>query len=110
MLLDILERHGGPKVLFFIDEIFKGTNNRERLMGSMSFLKRVASMNCTGFVTTHDLELVGLSDTVDSVKNYHFRENISEGVMTFEYKIHQGPCPTTNALEIMRLNKLPVDD
>jgi ABC-type multidrug transport system fused ATPase/permease subunit len=110
MLLDILESHEGPKVLFFIDEIFKGTNNRERLKGSMSFLKKIASMNCTGFVTTHDLELVGLSDSVKSVKNYHFRENISEGVMTFEYKIHPGPCPTTNALEIMKLNRLPVDD
>ncbi|MBK6504228.1 MAG: hypothetical protein IPG02_00775 [Ignavibacteria bacterium] len=110
MLIDILEMHEGPKVLFFIDEIFKGTNNRERLKGSMSFLKKIASMNCTGFVTTHDLELVGLSDSVKSVKNYHFRENISEGFMTFEYKIHPGPCPTTNALEIMRLNRLPVDD
>lgn len=110
MLLDILESNKGLKVLFFIDEIFKGTNNRERLMGSMSFLKKIASMNCTGFVTTHDLELVGLSDSVNSVKNYHFRENISDGVMTFEYKIHSGPCPTTNALEIMRINKLPVDD
>ncbi len=110
LLLDILEKNAGPKVFFFIDEIFKGTNNRERLKGSMSFLKKIASMNCTGFVTTHDLELVHLSDSLNSIVNYHFRENISEGEMTFEYKIHPGPCPTTNALEIMRLNGLPVDD
>ncbi len=110
LLLDILEKSSGPKVFFFIDEIFKGTNNRERLKGSMSFLRKIASMNCTGFVTTHDLELVHLSDSLNSVRNYHFRENISKGEMTFEYKIHPGPCPTTNALEIMKLNGLPVDD
>ena len=110
LLLDILERNMSPKVFYFIDEIFKGTNNRERLIGSMSFLKKIASMNCTGFVTTHDLELVSLSDSIDSVSNYHFRENISDGEMTFEYKIKQGPCPTTNALEIMKLNGLPVDE
>ncbi|MBX7042492.1 MAG: hypothetical protein K1X85_06275 [Ignavibacteria bacterium] len=108
MLLDILEDPGRGNVMFFIDEIFKGTNNKERLHGSMEFLKKLSTLKCTGFVTTHDLELAALSDSLDAAVNYHFREHIEGGRMSFEYKILPDPCPTTNALEIMRMNGLPV--
>jgi DNA mismatch repair ATPase MutS len=30
--------------------------------------------------------------------------------MVFDYKLHPGPCPTTNALQIMRLAGLPVGE
>jgi DNA mismatch repair ATPase MutS len=29
--------------------------------------------------------------------------------MVFDYRLHAGPCPTTNALKIMQLEGLPVD-
>lgn len=108
-LLDMLEQPGTAKVLFMIDEIFKGTNNRERIEGSLSFLKAISQKECTGFVSTHDLEIARLSDSIPNVRNFHFREEIENGVMSFEYKIHAGVCPTTNALEIMRMNGLPVE-
>jgi ABC-type multidrug transport system fused ATPase/permease subunit len=108
-LLNLLDSNSNTKVMFFIDEIFKGTNNKERLTGSMSFLKKIGGMNCTGFVTTHDLEIANLTDVLTTATNFHFKESISNNEMTFEYKIHPGPSPTTNALEIMRMNGLPVD-
>jgi hypothetical protein len=108
MLLDILGDPASGEVMFFIDEIFKGTNNKERLQGSIAFMNKLALMKCTGFVTTHDLELAALADNLDKAVNYHFREHILDGKMSFEYRILPGPCPTTNALEIMRMNGLPV--
>lgn len=108
MLLDILGDPDAGEVMFFIDEIFKGTNNKERLQGSIAFMTKLSLLNCTGFVTTHDLELAALADSLDKAVNYHFREHIIDGRMSFEYKILPGPCPTTNALEIMRMNGLPV--
>ncbi|MEO6694448.1 MAG: DNA mismatch repair protein, partial [Ignavibacteria bacterium] len=87
----------------------KGTNNRERLTGSRAFIKKLSQLNGTGAVTTHDLELVNLSDEITSITNYHFREDIIDSKMVFDYKIHNGPCPTTNALKIMELSGLPVD-
>jgi DNA mismatch repair ATPase MutS len=32
-----------------------------------------------------------------------------DGKMVFDYKLRPGPCPTTNALKIMRMEGLPVD-
>lgn len=96
-------------VLFLIDEIFRGTNNVERLKGSSAFIKKLAVTNSIGAVATHDLELVKLSDEIKRVKNYHFREEIRDSKMVFDYKLNNGPCPTTNALRIMQLEGLPVD-
>ena len=38
-----------PPVLFLIDEIFKGTNNRERLIGSRSYIKALATGKAMGW-------------------------------------------------------------
>src|SRR5699024_11035140 len=59
-LLNMLEdRHPMP-VFFLVDEIYRGTNNRERLQGSRAFLQKVANKNGVGLVSTHDLELAQL--------------------------------------------------
>jgi DNA mismatch repair ATPase MutS len=92
-----------------IDEIFRGTNNIERLKGSSSFIKKLAETNAAGAIATHDLELIKLADKISSVKNYHFKEEMKNGKMIFDYKLNNGPCPTTNALKIMRLEGLPVE-
>jgi hypothetical protein len=97
----------GPPVLFTIDEIFRGTNNRERLIGSRSFLAALAESHATGLLATHDLELTALADAHSGVRNLHFRDEIEQGRMVFDYRVHEGPCPTTNALRIMRLAGLP---
>lgn len=96
-------------VLFLIDEIFRGTNSRERLIGSRSYIHALSESNAVGLVATHDLELVKLADEIDGVVNFHFREEVSDGRMVFDYRLRSGPCPTTNALTIMRLEGLPVD-
>jgi uncharacterized membrane protein YphA (DoxX/SURF4 family) len=108
-LLDALDQKGYP-LIFFIDEIFKGTNNRERLRGSRAFVRAVAGRLCAGMISTHDLELVKLAEQLPDVRNYHFREEVVNGQMVFDYKLRQGPCPTTNALKIMQMEGLPVDD
>ncbi len=96
-------------VLFLIDEIFRGTNSRERLIGSRSYIRALSQSNVVGLVATHDLELIKLADEIKGVANLHFREDVSNGRMVFDYSLRNGPCPTTNALTIMRLEGLPVD-
>ena len=107
-LLDEFNNNNKLQKFFLIDEIFKGTNNKERLIGSRAFIKKLSELKGTGFISTHDLELVNLADEISSIVNYHFREEIVGNKMEFDYKIHQGPCPTTNALKIMELSGLPV--
>ncbi len=107
-LLAELERSHSYPLFFFVDEIYRGTNNRERLLGSEAFLKNVAGSHGIGVVSTHDLELARLEEQIPQLSNWHFEETIEEGKMSFEYKLKPGPCPTTNALKIMRNEGLPV--
>jgi hypothetical protein len=97
-------------VLFLIDEIFRGTNSRERLIGSRSYIRTLSNGSSMGLVATHDLELIKLADDIPGVVNYHFREEVHKGRMVFDYRLRTGPCPTTNALTIMRLEGLPVEE
>jgi len=107
-LLDATTDRAGAPVFFLIDEIFKGTNNRERLIGSRSFITALSRGNGFGLVTTHDLELTDLDKTVPGLRNAHFQETVAAGALEFDYKLRPGPCPTTNALRIMEMEGLPV--
>ena len=107
-LLDATTDRSRAPVVFLIDEIFKGTNNRERLIGSRAFITALAQGNGFGLVTTHDLELTDLDKTVPGLRNAHFQETVAAGALQFDYKLRPGPCPTTNALRIMELEGLPV--
>ena len=108
-LLDELHRPNPYPLFFLIDEIFKGTNNRERLIGSRAYIRALAGKNCVGAISTHDLELVRLADELPGITNYHFREDVVNGEMVFEYKLQNGPSPTTNALKIMQMEGLPIE-
>ena len=108
-LLDAIRADHPLPLLFLIDEIFKGTNNRERLVGSRSYIRNLIGQNGAGLIATHDLELVRLADHFPDITNHHFREEVVGGKMVFDYKLRPGPCPTTNALKIMRMEGLPVD-
>ncbi|MBX3040033.1 MAG: hypothetical protein KF789_04915 [Bdellovibrionaceae bacterium] len=96
------------EALFLIDEIFRGTNNRERLIGSQAYLKEIVAIGGMGVVTSHDLELSQLEDLGIGIANYHFRETIEGSTMSFSFRKARGPCPTTNALKVMEMNGLPI--
>jgi MutS domain V len=107
-ILHATSDRASPPVLYLIDEIFKGTNNRERLIGSRSYIKALAAGNGFGMVSTHDLELTDLDKEIASVMNAHFQETVNNGALAFDYRLRPGSCPTTNALRIMDLEGLPV--
>ena len=107
-LLTALNDVGERPLLFLIDEIFRGTNNRERLIGSRAYIQALAQGSGLGAIATHDLELVQLADETARLVNVHFRDDVMNGRMIFDYKLYPGPCPTTNALKIMKLAGLPM--
>lgn len=108
-LLTALNAPGERPLLFLIDEIFRGTNNRERLIGSRAYIQALAEGSGLGAIATHDLELVQLAEDTAKIQNVHFRDAVVDGRMVFDYKLHPGPCPTTNALKIMQLAGLPIE-
>jgi len=107
-LLDELREPNELPLFYFVDEIYKGTNNKERYIGSAAFLKEVAGKNGMGLVSTHDLELAGMEKEIPQLSNWHFSELIVDGKMSFDYKLKPGACPSTNALQIMKIEGLPI--
>ncbi len=108
LLNDLADDEALP-LFFAVDEIFRGTNNRERLIGSRAYIRALVGQRGVGLISTHDLELIRLEDEVAGVTNYHFRDDVIKGRMVFDYRLRRGPSPTTNALRIMALEGLPVE-
>lgn len=105
-LLTALEAADPLPLFFLIDEIFRGTNNQERLIGSRAYVRALGGKHGLGVISTHDLELT----TLPGLINYHFEDQVVEQQMHFDYRLRPGRSPTTNALKIMRLAGLPVDE
>jgi DNA mismatch repair ATPase MutS len=95
--------------LVLIDEMLRGTNNRERLAGAQAIVRALAGARAASLVATHDLALAALADEHAEVRNAHFREEAEDDRLLFDYRLRPGPCPTTNALVIMHRAGLPVD-
>ncbi|MDD5371238.1 MAG: MutS family DNA mismatch repair protein, partial [Anaerolineaceae bacterium] len=108
-LLVELDSSSQYPLFFLIDEIYRGTNNRERRIGSQAYIHALSHSQGVGVVSTHDLDLVQLSNLESNVFNYHFREEISGERMVYDYRLREGPSPTTNALKIMAMEGLPVE-
>jgi hypothetical protein len=109
LLLDRLRADEPLPLLYLIDEIFRGTNNRERLAGSQAYTRTLVGARGTGLIATHDLELAGLAAQSESIRNYHFQDSVEAGQLAFDYLLRPGASTTTNALRIMEMEGLPVD-
>ena len=108
-LVEILAKADGQEVVFYlVDEIFRGTNNRERRIGAESVIRAFSKTRAMGMVTTHDLDLAALEGQVSGLSNHHFRDDVIDGKMTFNYEYRKGPCPSTNAIKVMRTAGLEV--
>ncbi|MBN1536855.1 MAG: hypothetical protein JW908_09000 [Anaerolineales bacterium] len=108
VLLDAIEIENPYPLFFLIDEIFRGTNHRERQEGSAAYIRALTGKHGAGVIATHDLTLADLAEQIDALHNYHFRDDVHNGRMAFDYRIRPGASPTTNALKIMKLEGLPV--
>ncbi len=109
-LLDALQTTDERPLFFLIDEIFRATNNRERLIGSRAYVRALAGRHGVGVISTHDLELTRLEGEIPQLANFHFREHVQENRLVFDYLLRPGPSPSTNALHIMRQEGLPVGE
>jgi ABC-type multidrug transport system fused ATPase/permease subunit len=93
----------GEQVFFLLDEIFKGTNSRDRHTGARVLIKQLSAEGAIGFVSTHDVELGDLANDDNKIRNFHFREYYKDGQLYFDYKLHQGVSNTRNAIYLMKM-------
>ena len=100
---EIVEENRTRKVMIaLIDEIFKGTNSADRIIGARETVKQLSSSNIFTLITTHDFELCELENEV-SCTNYHFEEYYQDDKIKFDYRIKDGRSKTTNAQYLLKM-------
>ncbi|KAB3529319.1 MutS family DNA mismatch repair protein [Alkaliphilus serpentinus] len=91
-------------MIYLIDEMFRGTNSKDRVIGARSVLKNLNKSWIIGLISTHDFELCDLElDQNLNIQNYHFTENYSNNEIYFDYKLRRGRSSTTNAKYLMKM-------
>ncbi len=91
-------------MICLIDEIFKGTNSADRIVGAEETIKKLSRPWCITVVSTHDFELCQLGEkTKIKLVNYHFHEYYQEDQIYFSYQLQNGMCQTTNARYLLKL-------
>lgn len=95
-------RRGTP-MLILIDEIFRGTNSADRIVGAREAIRRLTLPHAITIVTTHDFELCDLGREGVPVANAHFEEHYEGDKILFDFKIRAGRCRTTNAQYLLRM-------
>ncbi len=96
----IMEESKNKKTLVLIDEIFKGTNAKDRIYAAKEIIRKLSSYGVYFLITTHDFELC----EADGILNYHFDEEYIEEKISFDYKIKEGKCNKTNAIYLLKLS------
>lgn len=91
-------------MLVLIDEIFKGTNSADRIIGATETIKKLTNAWSITLVSTHDFELCDLAEKGNlPVVNYHFSEYYTNDEIHFDYRLKPGRCRTTNAKYLLRM-------
>jgi hypothetical protein len=94
---------GSAPVLFLLDELLQGTNSHDRRIGSAAVVKSLVAHGAIGMVTTHDLALTQIADSLGTLAaNVHFQDRLEDGQLLFDYRLSPGIVQTSNALDLMR--------
>ncbi|WP_443944463.1 MutS-related protein [Pedobacter sp. AW1-32] len=108
MILDLVVRDKTTFVL--IDEMLRGTNSRDKYLGSKVFVEKLIAERTPALFATHDLQLADLKEKyADTLRNFHFDIQLIDREMKFDYKLKHGPCATFNAAILLEQIGLKLD-
>ena len=96
-------------VLFLVDEIFSGTNSRDRRIAAEAVVRTLVKKGAIGALSTHDLALTEIA-SADGVcgLNLHMGSRDECDPMDFDYRLKLGVTRESNALAIARMAGVPV--
>lgn len=97
-IMDAIEEEGAP-ILCFVDEVLRGTNTVERIAASSQILKNFANKGVMCFAATHDIELTHMLE--DRYANYHFKEDVEDNDVIFNYRLYEGRATSRNAIKLL---------
>jgi len=96
--------------LFLLDEILHGTNSHDRRIGAQAVIATLVGTGAIGLVSTHDLALARMAETLaGKATNVHFEDHMEGDRMVFDYRMRPGVVERSNALALMRAVGLDVE-
>lgn len=99
--------------VFLLDELLKGTNERERNLAIVALLKKLCTQRAMGLMTTHNIALATHPELRSCCKTIYFEEEIDEQLpekVVFNYHLKEGVSTQTNALKLLRMLGVNLDD
>ncbi|WP_440879545.1 MutS-related protein [Tenacibaculum sp. C7A-26P2] len=85
-----------------LDEILKGTNSKDKAIGSKQFIEKLTRSKSTGIIATHDVSLCELAEEYKQIQNYYFDAEIVNNELFFDYKMKEGICKNMNASFLLK--------
>lgn len=105
-LKQLVDASKGPTpVLFLLDEVLKGTNEKERNLALVEIIQTLCAQGAMGVLTTHNIALATAPQLSDCVQQVYFEEALSEPdapVLRFSYQLKAGVSHSTNAIKLLR--------
>lgn len=93
----IVDQIKTEKYFIILDEILKGTNSKDKAIGSKKFIEKLTKSKSTGIIATHDVSLCELENEFSDIKNYYFDAEIINNELHFDYTLKNGVCKNMNA-------------
>jgi len=90
-------------LLFLIDEIFRGTNSKDRTEGAQLVIKNLLRPWVIGMMSTHDYQLCEVMREEQNIQFYYFSEKYDEEGIHFDYRLSPGISTAANARYLMKM-------
>jgi len=92
-----------PGTLVVLDEILRGTNTKDKHLGSWGLVEKLISLNAVVIIATHDLAIGELENKYpDIVVNHCFEVELTNDQLIFDYKLKNGVSKKLNASFLMK--------
>lgn len=106
----VAEAGAEPPIFFLLDELLRGTNAKARHLGARAVLAHLLDAGGCGIAATHDIALSEVADERPHVRNVHFTDVMEGDEMIFDYRLREGVVRTSNALRLLELAGIAIDD
>jgi DNA mismatch repair ATPase MutS len=92
-----------PQTLVVLDEILRGTNTKDKQLGTLGLLEKLIAQKSIVVIATHDLVIGEMEKKYpDFVKNYCFEVELTNDQLIFDYKLKNGISQKLNASFLMK--------
>lgn len=102
----IVDEIANEDYFIILDEILKGTNSKDKAIGSKKFVEKLSKSKSTGIIATHDVSLCELANEFSEIENYYFDAEIIDDELHFDYTLKEGVCKNMNASFLLKKMKI----